>query len=184
MKKIIQLTNTEISSGLDRVINAEALILQLPIEHDGRNTWLLNYGIGKEAILIRTNRDIRFDKITKAAYNTEQKEDADELIYISNKERISLQMDDAFSLGRKEKVAPIYDNRRIGNSTRLADYYIQELFTKGYVTIEDHFPHRKAHELLFKKVRRRLEIEHSGMIVSNSRVEFDTNKLTIKLKRI
>lgn len=40
----IELTAAEVSSGLDRVKWAEALIKQLPEDHDGRNSWLLNYG--------------------------------------------------------------------------------------------------------------------------------------------
>lgn len=41
---VIELTPAEIQSGLDRVRFAEGLIRQLPEDHDGRNTWLLNYG--------------------------------------------------------------------------------------------------------------------------------------------
>lgn len=41
---VIHLSKAEIQSGLDRVKWAEALIRQLPDNHDGRNSWLLNYG--------------------------------------------------------------------------------------------------------------------------------------------
>lgn len=40
----IKLTPAEIQSGLDRVRWAEGLIRQLPETHDGRNSWLMNYG--------------------------------------------------------------------------------------------------------------------------------------------
>lgn len=43
-RQFIELTRAEIQSGLDRVRHAEGLIRQLPADHDGRNTWLLNYG--------------------------------------------------------------------------------------------------------------------------------------------
>jgi ElaB/YqjD/DUF883 family membrane-anchored ribosome-binding protein len=36
---------------------AEGLILQLPINHDGRNSWLLNHGVGKQAQWLRDNRE-------------------------------------------------------------------------------------------------------------------------------
>lgn len=49
----IELTPAEIQSGLDRVRWAEGLILQLPDNHDGRNSWLLNYGTSDEADRIR-----------------------------------------------------------------------------------------------------------------------------------
>lgn len=40
----IHLTKAEIQSGMDRVRWAEGLIKQLPEDHEGRNSWLLNYG--------------------------------------------------------------------------------------------------------------------------------------------
>ena len=40
----IALTPAEVQSGHDRVRWAEGLIRQLPADHDGRNSWLLNYG--------------------------------------------------------------------------------------------------------------------------------------------
>jgi hypothetical protein len=42
--QVIVLTPEEIQSGHDRVRWAEGLIRQLPEDHDGRNSWLLNYG--------------------------------------------------------------------------------------------------------------------------------------------
>lgn len=49
----IQLTKAEIQSGLTRQKQAENLILQLPDNHDGRNSWLLNYGTGDLAQYLR-----------------------------------------------------------------------------------------------------------------------------------
>jgi hypothetical protein len=46
-KNCIRLTSQEIQSGLTRVRWAELLIKQLPSDHDGRNSWLLNYGTKK-----------------------------------------------------------------------------------------------------------------------------------------
>jgi len=43
-REIIRLTPAEIQSGMSRVCWAEGLIRQLPETHDGRNSWLLNYG--------------------------------------------------------------------------------------------------------------------------------------------
>jgi hypothetical protein len=48
-RDVIRLTPAEIQSGHDRVRWAEGLILQLPNTHDGRNSWLLNYGLSAEA---------------------------------------------------------------------------------------------------------------------------------------
>lgn len=52
-KTHIQLTPFEIQSGLDRQRGAESLIVLINPEHEGRNTWLLNYGTGQEAQRIR-----------------------------------------------------------------------------------------------------------------------------------
>jgi hypothetical protein len=49
----IQLTEAEIWSGVDRVRFAELLIRQLPASHDGRNSWLLNYGTGPDVDAMR-----------------------------------------------------------------------------------------------------------------------------------
>ena len=53
MKNYIKLSQQEIISNLSRVRNAEMLIEQLPNTHDGRNTWLMNYGVRTEAERIR-----------------------------------------------------------------------------------------------------------------------------------
>lgn len=53
-KTTINLSKTEITGSLSRVRIAEMLILQLPRTHDGRNSWLLNYGVGTEAEKLRS----------------------------------------------------------------------------------------------------------------------------------
>jgi hypothetical protein len=67
MKKKIRLTAAEIQSGSNRQKWAEGLIKQLPLDHDGRNSWLLNYGVGREAKLLRKKRGIKFIKKFDAA---------------------------------------------------------------------------------------------------------------------
>lgn len=49
----IRLTQAEIQCGQDRVRWTQGLIEQLPADHDGRNSWLLNYGLGAEAEALR-----------------------------------------------------------------------------------------------------------------------------------
>ena len=49
-KGAIELTKAEVQSGVSRVQWAERLIMQLPPNHDGRNSWLLNYGSAPAAI--------------------------------------------------------------------------------------------------------------------------------------
>lgn len=49
----IPLTAEEIASGYDRVKWAEGLILLLSPEHEGRNSWLINYGVSEEAERLR-----------------------------------------------------------------------------------------------------------------------------------
>jgi hypothetical protein len=61
MKKI-KLTKVEIKSKLSRQNRAEGLILQLPNDHGGRNSWLLNYGIKEEAQKLRKEKGLKFKK--------------------------------------------------------------------------------------------------------------------------
>jgi len=56
----------EVQSGTTRVGHAEGLILQLPKEHEGRNTWLLNYGVGEEAKGLRQKKGLNFNEETKS----------------------------------------------------------------------------------------------------------------------
>ncbi len=56
----IKLSNCEIQSGTNRVQWAEGLIEQLPKNHDGRNSWLLNYGVKYEAGKMRKDRGLMF----------------------------------------------------------------------------------------------------------------------------
>ena len=66
-RELIHLTNAEIQRGLNRQRHAEGLIKQLPEDHDGRNTWLLNFGIGKEAQMLRDKHNIEWDNQTQSA---------------------------------------------------------------------------------------------------------------------
>lgn len=53
--RIIFKTKHEVQSGSDRQNWAEGLILQLPKDNESRNSWLLNYGVSPEAVVIRAN---------------------------------------------------------------------------------------------------------------------------------
>lgn len=66
-RNVIFLTKNEIQSGLNRQRHAEGLIRQLPKNHDGRNTWLLNYGVSDEAVELRKKKDLLFLPNTQAA---------------------------------------------------------------------------------------------------------------------
>ena len=50
--------------------------------------------------------------------------------------------------------------RRSGRTTRLLDFYLQQLFTHKPVPLLDHHPSSKAHEHLYRNFQRRLEVEH------------------------
>lgn len=55
---VIKLSAAEIQSGVSRVKFAEGLIEQLPADHEGRNTWLINYGVKEEAKRLREENRI------------------------------------------------------------------------------------------------------------------------------
>jgi hypothetical protein len=60
-------TGAEIQSGHDRQLWAEHLILQLPKNHDGRNSWLMSFGREDEAQALRKERGISFYTLSQAA---------------------------------------------------------------------------------------------------------------------
>lgn len=61
---VIHLNKAEIQSKHSRVNHAEGLISQLPETHDGRNTWLMNYGTGPESMKLRGLKNLKFDDTT------------------------------------------------------------------------------------------------------------------------
>lgn len=72
----------------------------------------------------------------------------------------------------------IKENRRIGNTTRAADYFIQMIFNNPGedIEIKDHFDHPASHNYLFHKIINRLNLEHSRRLFIK-----DSEKCTIML---
>lgn len=68
-RKAIFLTKEEQQCGLDRQRWAELLILQLPKNHDGRNSWLLNFGVGDEAKAFRAKHNVEFKPLKMAVWD-------------------------------------------------------------------------------------------------------------------
>jgi len=66
MKETIRLSKAEIQSGLSRGRFAEKLILELPNNHEGRNTWLLNFGVGEFAQSLRNDKGLEFTQETQS----------------------------------------------------------------------------------------------------------------------
>lgn len=70
MKKSIVLNAHELQSKSTRVNWAEGLIRQLPKDHDGRNSWLLNFGTKPDAAALRQGHNpepVRWDPATDSA---------------------------------------------------------------------------------------------------------------------
>lgn len=70
-------------------------------------------------------------------------------------------------LEKREKVSSlqgveITSFRRHGNTTRIADNAIQQLFHGKCVKIQDHFAFRTSNERLAKLIIKRLKNEHPG----------------------
>lgn len=63
----INLNRSEIQSRYDRVLFAEGLIEQLPETHEGRNTWLMNYGVRDKAKKLRSDNNVGWDDHTQSA---------------------------------------------------------------------------------------------------------------------
>lgn len=69
--------------------------------------------------------------------------------------------------------------RRSGNTTRLVDTAIQNLFRGETILCLDHNGHNTADTTLMEKILRRLSIEHS---IDRDEVVVNFDKKTIKLK--
>ena len=69
-----------------------------------------------------------------------------------------------------------HQHRQTGASTRLIDYYIQQLFTTGKAVIQDHYPNPIADQILFDRFVARLVSEHK-----QNNFKINKSKLTITL---
>jgi len=81
-------------------------------------------------------------------------------------------------------VKPKYINlykagRRVGNTTRLIDMFIQDFFNTGKCQIYDHFNTRASRERAFKLVMQRLYNEH---FIKEKDILLDRNNLIIRKK--
>lgn len=93
----------------------------------------------------------------------------------TGKEKLS---DKSYELTRPVEDRPsIRMERHKGNTTRLADYYIQKLFDNQgeYVLIMDHFHNTTSDRELIKIITKRLQAEHKG-------VPYDVNFSTTSIK--
>jgi DUF438 domain-containing protein len=72
-------------------------------------------------------------------------------------------------------------SRATGETTRLIDYYIQELYKnyKEWVLIEDHYHSRNAQLNLINSIKKRMGIEHPSDILEYAT---DEGKHLLKLK--
>jgi len=70
------------------------------------------------------------------------------------------------------------NNRRIGNTTRLVDYYIQHLFNNpgDEIKIVDHYDVKPAHRYLLDRIINRLQLEHKSRVFI---VDYDKNTLLL-----
>lgn len=69
-KSSIKLNNVEIKSGVTRQRIAEGLIQLLPKDHEGRKSWLLNYGESEEAVELRRKNRVNFLNEVKSSETT------------------------------------------------------------------------------------------------------------------
>jgi hypothetical protein len=80
----------------------------------------------------------------------------------------------------KSKYSNLYKRgRRVGNTTRLIDFYIQDFFTKGKCVVIDHYDTQESHKRIFDLVLRRLRIEHNIQVCD---LFLDKNRHAIRLK--
>ena len=69
------------------------------------------------------------------------------------------------------------EGRRVGNTTRLIDMFIQDFFNKGECQVYDHYNTRESRQRVFDLVLQRLNREHH---IDNKDVCLDRNRLIIR----
>lgn len=74
----------------------------------------------------------------------------------------------------------IKSGRRVGNSTRLVDAYVQEVFDKGWAVIRDH--DITDHKFIWNTFINRMHREHNR-VLSNLTLDRDNYAIYIKEKK-
>lgn len=69
--------------------------------------------------------------------------------------------------------------RRVGNTTRLVDMFVQDFFNDGECRVYDHYYSRRAYQRVFNLVLQRLNREHG---IEEEDVILDRNRFTIRKK--
>lgn len=69
-------------------------------------------------------------------------------------------------------------NRASGNTTRQVNFAIQKLFEGYEVIVKDHYGHRVGHHELLRRIKSRLEMEHSRL---KFLIKKDNNDIVIKI---
>ena len=78
----------------------------------------------------------------------------------------------------KPKYVNLYkQGRRVGNTTRLIDMFVQDFFNKKECKIYDHYGTRQASQRVFNLVLQRLNQEHN---IQKQDVFLDRNRLIIR----
>ncbi len=78
----------------------------------------------------------------------------------------------------KPKYINLYKKgRRVGNTTRLIDMFLQDFFTKGECHIYDHYNTRHSRQRVFSLVLQRLSREHN---IEKQDISLDKNRLIIR----
>lgn len=72
-------------------------------------------------------------------------------------------------------IQPLNAKRRSGQTTRIIDHLIQELFTNGEAVVFDHFDKLECRMRVADIMKRRLDMEHGG------RYKFDPKTLKFTL---
>jgi len=111
---VIVLTPAEIHSGSDRVKWAEGLILQLPETHEGRNSWLVNYGKSDAAIVLRNRWEL--ENSSKLDWN-EETESANFIVNVKS-EKILSPLDAAI-----DEILPMFEGMEPMAKARTADEF-------------------------------------------------------------
>jgi len=76
--------------------------------------------------------------------------------------------------------------RRSGNSTRQINSAIDNLFKGFIVEVKDHWEngnHRKANEMLFRRILDRLHFEHQlDLLIKQNLIKINKKELTLEVK--
>lgn len=130
---------------------------------DPKKAEITNYG---KIIIVRDSKN-QIVEVPKLEFYSQEKLSKDDILIMFKGTMGISEIEGDLKNDSSFPIEVLEPGRAVGNTTRLADYYIQKLFNNigDFIKIEDHHCSLTVDESLVERIKQRLFNEHSGISI-------------------